>query len=82
MKLAQTFAHIVNQYDEYDQRGTLEFPYSVIEAWRARAVKVEYPLGTDSLDPTELWRFEDGSVVSVDNPRQVVFSITVLILTE
>ena len=82
MKLAQTFAHIVNQYNEYDRRGTLEIPYSVIEAWRERAVKVEYPLGIGSLDPTELWRFEDGSAVSVGNPRQVVLSITVLVLTE
>lgn len=46
-----------------------------VKAWRALAVEVTYPLGTNSLDPTERWVFPDGSVVRVGNPWQVFYCL-------
>ncbi|WP_289168952.1 hypothetical protein [uncultured Parasutterella sp.] len=75
--LAQNFISIVSHfYFNYD--GFLAIPELFIEAWRDLAVSVEYPLGTDSIDATELWRFEDGSAVLVDNPRQRCYTLRVM----
>lgn len=75
--LAQNFVCIIDQFD-CDDDGFIVVPELFIEAWRGRTSSVEYPLGTDSIDATELWRFEDGSAVLVDNPRQRCYTLHVM----
>lgn len=58
-----------------DDGGYSNAPYSMIQAWRETAVAVEYPMGTDSYDATEVWRFKDGSALWVNNPRQAAFRL-------
>lgn len=38
--------------------------------WEEKAVKVEYPYGTGSFDPTMVLTFSDGSRAWVSNSRQ------------
>lgn len=83
--LAQNLVYMVNQFgydDEYDYGRRIDVPFDFIDAWRDRAVSVEYPYGTDSFDATEVWRFEDSSAVYIGNPRQTVFCLICQLLKD
>lgn len=44
---------------------------------RHQSLRVSFPMGTDSYDATERHEFDDGSVIIVGNPDQIVFSLNV-----
>lgn len=62
-----------------NEKGFYELPSGFISAWRDKAIRVEYPRGTNSLDPTELWHFKDGSSVWVGNPRQYCYPLSITV---
>lgn len=44
---------------------------------RHQSLRVSFPMGTNSYDATERHEFDDGSVIIVGNPDQIVFSLNV-----
>lgn len=74
--IAERLEEIVDGYD-YDEKGKKNTPEFFLTAWREQAVEITYPLGKDSFDATEGWKFIDGSYAQVDNPRQVCYCLNV-----
>jgi len=73
--IARNFEALCFQYPCEDNYRVV--PNGFVNAWRQQAVKVEYPLGTDSFDSTERWTFRDGSKVEVQNPSQAAFILRI-----
>lgn len=63
-----------------NRKGFYHIPSGFISAWRNKAMRVEYPFGKDSLDPSERWYFADGSCVHIGNPRQWAYPLSVTVL--
>ena len=72
--VAQEF---IEKFREIDDRTDGFKEYSALRNFRValqkQAVRMKYPYGTNSMDPTEEYYFSDGSSLTLGNPRQEVF---------
>lgn len=78
MTIAQKFVKELSLISR-DEKGF--YNYRLSNGWIARvrhtSVRVTYPMGKDSYDATERHEFADGSVIVVDNPDQITYSLNV-----
>lgn len=70
---AQEFIEKFHQIDDCDGFKEWSALHDFRLSLQEQAARMEYPLGTDSVDPTERYYFSDGSSITLGNPRQEVF---------
>ena len=76
MTVANQFANAV-AYASYDRNGKLEQTNKNWFRFECKRIERHIIHGDDrgALDPSEVWVFKDGSMVHIDNPRQVCFPV-------
>lgn len=83
MTIANQFLNAV-MHATYDRNGKLNKTNKNWFRFERKRVERHIINGDDRgvIDPSEVWVFEDGSMVHIDNPRQVCFTAGLYVVTK